>query len=128
MTQLTWLITGCSSGLGEELAKSALKRGDKVIASARGNVDRIKSLKDLGAATLVLDVCSTQETLDRTIQEALAVYGDIDVLVNNAGYIEAGLLEGIEYVHRYTPRPHPQIATESTTTDPTTLTDPATPA
>ena len=95
MTELTWLITGCSSGFGEELAKSALRRGDKVIATARGSADRLKQLQSLGAATLELDVCASQATIDSKIQEALAIYGSIDVLVNNAGYIEAGMLEDL---------------------------------
>ena len=97
MAPLVWLITGCSSGFGEELTKSALSRGDKVIATGRGSTDRLKHLQDLGAATLELDVCRPQATLDSKIQDALAIYGDIDVLVNNAGYIEAGLLEDIRY-------------------------------
>ncbi len=97
MNQLTWLITGCSSGFGEELAKSILKRGDRVIATTRGSVDRLKYLQELGVATFELDVCAPQITLNSKIQDALAIYGDIDVLVNNAGYIEAALLEDVRY-------------------------------
>ena len=93
MTQLTWLITGCSSGFGEELVESVLKRGDKAIATNRGSVDRLKHLHDLGAATLELDVTADQHTISQIVQDALAIYGDIDVLVNNASYIEACLLE-----------------------------------
>ena len=98
MTQLTWLITGCSSGFGEELVKAILKRGDNAIATGRGSVDRLKALHDLGAATMELDVTSDQETLNKAIQKALTFYGDIDVLVNNAGYIEACLLEDVRCV------------------------------
>ena len=97
MSQMIWLVTGCSSGFGEELVKSIMKRGDKAIATARGSVDRLKHLRDLGAATMELDVTSDQETLNGIVRNALAIYGDIDILVNNAGYIEAGLLEDLRY-------------------------------
>lgn len=91
-----WLITGTSSGLGHELAKAVLGRGDKVVATAR-NVSRITALKELGAATLQLDVTAAQDELDRRAEEAIAIYGRIDVLVNNAGYVQFGTVEGTRY-------------------------------
>lgn len=91
-----WLITGTSSGLGHELARAVLGRGDKVIATAR-QLDRISSLKDLGAATLQLDVTAPQEELNRRAEEAIAIYGRIDVLVNNAGYVQFGTIEETRY-------------------------------
>ena len=97
MPQLTWLITGCTSGFGEELVKSILKRGDKAIATGRGSLKRLNHVQELGAATLELDVCAPQTTLNSKVQDALAIYGGIDVLVNNAGYIEAGLLEDVRF-------------------------------
>ncbi|KAJ5579970.1 uncharacterized protein N7459_005955 [Penicillium hispanicum] len=87
-----WLITGTSSGLGMEFVKAVLDRGDKVIATAR-NVDRIAHFKDLGATTMQLDVTAPQDELDRKAQEAIATYGKIDVLVNNAGYVHFGVVE-----------------------------------
>ncbi|KAJ5754792.1 hypothetical protein N7533_004335 [Penicillium manginii] len=87
-----WLITGTSSGLGHELARAVLGRGDKVIATAR-QLDRLSSLKELGAATLQLDVTAPQEELNRKAEEAIAVYGRIDILVNNAGYVQFGTIE-----------------------------------
>ena len=92
-TKQTWLITGCSSGLGEAIAHAALRRGDNVIATARRNIQRLQALKNAGAATLELDVQASQPELNRVIQEALGIYGGIDVLVNNAGYAEVGVLE-----------------------------------
>lgn len=92
MAPLVWLITGCSSGLGHALAVEVLSRGDAVIATAR-KIDSIKSLETKGATSLQLDVTSDQETLNMVMKEAIAVHGRIDVLVNNAGYIQAGALE-----------------------------------
>lgn len=91
-----WLITGTSSGLGYELVKAVLNRGDKVIATAR-NLDRISTLKDLGAAVLQLDVTASQEELNTKAEEAVAIYGRVDVLVNNAGYVQFGSVEESRY-------------------------------
>jgi NAD(P)-dependent dehydrogenase (short-subunit alcohol dehydrogenase family) len=92
MPQLTWLVTGCSSGLGETFVKSILAKGDSVIATARGDVSRIASLAEAGARTYNLDVTAPQSHINETIGKILEE-GPIDVLVNNAGYIEAGLAE-----------------------------------
>ncbi|KAM3068319.1 hypothetical protein ACMFMG_009459 [Clarireedia jacksonii] len=97
MPQLTWLVTGCSSGFGEKLILSILARGDRAIATTRGSEDRLKSLKDAGAAVMSLDVTAAQGELDSKVHEALKIYGTIDVLVNNAGYIEAGMIEDITH-------------------------------
>lgn len=43
-----------------------------------------------------LDVTAPQEELNQKAQEAWKIYGQVDVLVNNAGYIEAGVLEELE--------------------------------
>ncbi|KAJ5804868.1 hypothetical protein N7474_010755 [Penicillium riverlandense] len=92
MSPRVWLITGTSSGLGTELVKAVLARGDNVIATAR-NADRIAHLKDIGAATMQLDVTVSQSELDRKAEEAIEVYGRVDVLVNNAGYTQFGTVE-----------------------------------
>ena len=55
MTQLTWLITGCSSGFGEALVLEAVKRGDRVIATAR-NIDKIAHLKGENVLTRTLSI------------------------------------------------------------------------
>ena len=96
MPQLTWLVTGASSGFGEQFVHSILARGDRVIATARQAHERLSHLKALGAAILELDVTASQSELDAKIEEAIGIYGGIDVLVNNAGYVEAGLIEEIE--------------------------------
>ncbi|KAJ5364260.1 uncharacterized protein N7496_009973 [Penicillium cataractarum] len=96
--QLTWLVTGCSSGLGEAMVKAILSKGDKVIATARASQgisgsERLSALEEAGAAVLELDVTSPQEELDQIAKTVWEVYGHIDVLVNNAGYGESGIME-----------------------------------
>ncbi|RAL06566.1 SDR family oxidoreductase [Aspergillus homomorphus CBS 101889] len=91
-----YLITGCSSGLGHEFARQALQRGHKVIATAR-DIAKLASLRELGAATLALDVISSQEELNQTVAAALTIYGSVDVLVNNAGYTLFGAVEDLSY-------------------------------
>ena len=98
MAQLTWLVTGTSSGFGEQYVHSILAKGDRVIATARRGHDRLQKLRDAGAAILDLDVTAPQAELDAIVKKALSIYGGIDVLVNNAGYIEAGLIEELEWV------------------------------
>ena len=95
MPQLNWLVTGCSSGFGEAFVYEIIARGDRVVATARRAKERLQHLEAAGAFILELDVAWPQQRLDDTIQQAIEVYGGIDVLVNNAGYVEAGLLEDV---------------------------------
>lgn len=92
MSQLVWLITGCSSGFGEQLVYSITARGDKVIATGR-NLEKIKHLEKTGAATLQLDITDSQSNLNDKIAEATNIYGKIDVLVNNAAFVAIGTWE-----------------------------------
>ncbi|KAI1501356.1 hypothetical protein F5X99DRAFT_428479 [Biscogniauxia marginata] len=96
MSQLVWLITGCSSGLGEQFVHEILSRGDLVIATAR-KVEKIKHLQQAGAAILPLDVTSDQSTLNETVSKAISIHGRIDVLVNNAAYALLVSWEDAEY-------------------------------
>ena len=91
-TSKVWFITGCSSGFGEELALSALKRGDKVIASAR-NPSKLATIKAAGAHTIAWDVTAPLEELKKAAAEAHNIYGRFDYLINNAGYSQVGGLE-----------------------------------
>ena len=89
----TVLITGASSGIGEETVKRLLTAGYTVYAGAR-RVDRMKSLADAGARLLALDVTedgSMTAAVETVMQEA----GRIDVLINNAGYGSYGALEDV---------------------------------
>jgi NAD(P)-dependent dehydrogenase (short-subunit alcohol dehydrogenase family) len=97
MTRLTWLVTGCSSGFGEALVLEILARGDQVVATARNASERLKNLEELGAAVLELDVTASQTELDSKVKCAMGFFDGIDVLVNNAGYFELGLIEEIRW-------------------------------
>jgi len=91
-----WLVTGCSSGLGEGFVHEILARGDKVVATGRNAEVKLAHLKETGAAILDLDVTASQDILDSKIQEAIAIYGKIDILVNNAGFSFGGFVEDFE--------------------------------
>lgn len=79
-----WFITGCSTGLGHELAKLVAARGWNLVATAR----RKESLADLAGPNVLalsLDV-TKQDEIDAAAAAAKERFGRIDVLVNNAGY------------------------------------------
>lgn len=81
-----WLITGCSTGLGHELAKHMLARGWRAVVTAR-NKDCLSDLM-VGAAdrglALYFDVNSAVQ-IDAAVKASYERFGRIDVLVNNAG-------------------------------------------
>jgi NAD(P)-dependent dehydrogenase (short-subunit alcohol dehydrogenase family) len=78
----TWLITGASRGLGRAFAQAALEAGDAVVATARRAVD----VADLhGAHALALDVTDRAQVF-LAVDEAVALVGELDVVVNCAGY------------------------------------------
>ncbi|KAI6857824.1 hypothetical protein KC338_g7958 [Hortaea werneckii] len=87
MPQLVWFVTGCSTGFGAEFAKAILAKGDYVIATAR-NVQSLDGLKAMGATTMQLDVNDPFPNIREKVQQALGIYGRIDVLLSNAGYAE----------------------------------------
>ncbi len=86
-TSPVWLITGCSTGFGRELAKLVLDRGWRAVVTAR-SVDSIVDLtadaRDRALA-VALDV-TNQAQIDAAVAAATDRFGGIDVLVNNAGY------------------------------------------
>ena len=90
-----WFITGASRGLGVDIARAALAAGHKVVATGR---DPVAVLKAIGARddllTVALDITDTDAAL-AAAQTAVARFGRIDVLVNNAGNFYAGYFEDI---------------------------------
>jgi NAD(P)-dependent dehydrogenase (short-subunit alcohol dehydrogenase family) len=89
-----WLVTGCSTGIGREIARAALEAGHDVVVTAR----RIESVADLvdqfgdHALAIALDVTDKALIAD-AVAAADATFGGIDVLVNNAGN---GYLSAVE--------------------------------
>lgn len=99
---LIWLITGSSVGLGAALATHVLKSGHKVIATARNIASASEAnpeIASLGGQWMTLDVTSRNSGL--VIQEAVEVFGRIDVLVNNAGYSLLGAVEDIRFAFSF---------------------------
>ena len=93
-----WLISGCSSGLGRELAQAVLARGWRAAVTAR-DVSRVADLtrgRAPNALALELDVTDPAQ-IAQAVQAAEERFGRIDVLVNNAGYgYQSSVEEGDE--------------------------------
>ncbi|SEO81314.1 oxidoreductase [Amycolatopsis saalfeldensis] len=89
-----WLITGCSTGFGRELALAAVAAGDRVLATAR-RPETLDELVEQGAGRLraaALDVTDSAQ-VRAAVKTALAEFGRIDVVVNNAGHGSVGAVE-----------------------------------
>jgi NAD(P)-dependent dehydrogenase (short-subunit alcohol dehydrogenase family) len=96
MAAKTWFITGSSRGFGREWAEAALKRGEKVAATAR-NPDTLSELVETyGENVLALELDVTDRAADfDAVARAHDHFGRLDVVINNAGY---GLFGAIEEV------------------------------
>ncbi|GGG53071.1 oxidoreductase [Paenibacillus radicis (ex Gao et al. 2016)] len=81
-----WIITGCSTGFGRELAKATIEAGYNVVVTAR----KLNAIADLvsgnrdNVLAMELDVTKPDQ-IEKTVKGAIAKFGRIDVLVNNAG-------------------------------------------
>ena len=99
-----WFITGAGSGIGAGVARAARKTGHRVVATGR-NMEKLRdALADVAGDDLLLerlDVTSEAEA-KRAVDAAVARFGRIDVLVNNAGYSLLGNFEEftIEQIER----------------------------
>jgi NAD(P)-dependent dehydrogenase (short-subunit alcohol dehydrogenase family) len=83
----TWLITGCSTGLGRSLAQAVLAQGHNAVVTAR-DVSTLQDITDAfpdTALALPLDVTDRAQ-ISSAVEQAAGRFGAIDVLVNNAGY------------------------------------------
>ncbi|KZL83246.1 short-chain oxidoreductase [Colletotrichum incanum] len=90
----TWFITGCSSGFGEGLVRKLTAEGDNVIATGRQADVKLAHLRDMGARIMDLDVTAPEAEIRVKVAEAWDLFeGGVDVVVNNAGYIQSGLME-----------------------------------
>lgn len=94
----TWLITGCSTGLGRAFAQAVLDRGQNVVVTAR-DVSSVQDLADAHPETalaVALDVTDDAQ-VTAAVRAAEERFGGVDVLVNNAGYgYRAALEEGVD--------------------------------
>jgi NAD(P)-dependent dehydrogenase (short-subunit alcohol dehydrogenase family) len=82
-----WLITGVSRGLGRAFTEAVLEAGDRVVATAR-NPEQLVELQGRYSGkirTVALDVTNEAQA-KAAFEAAIASFGGLDVLVNNAGY------------------------------------------
>ena len=82
-----WLVTGSASGLGRNIAEAVLESGDRLVATARDTKrldDLVKKYGDRVRA-VPLDVAD-ESAAQAAVQTAVAAFGRLDVVVNNAGY------------------------------------------
>jgi len=90
----TWLITGSSRGLGRALAEAVLADGDRLLATAR-HTEPLAALVERypeRARSFALDV-TDRVRAGEAVQAALAAFGRLDVVVNNAGYANLNSIE-----------------------------------
>ena len=82
-----WFITGCSTGIGREIARAALEAGHSVAVTARDAAAVADFAEEFGdrAIALPLDV-TDRDQITTAVTATEAAFGGIDVLVNNAGY------------------------------------------
>ena len=90
----TWFITGTSRGFGREWALAALERGDSVAATARnlGSLDDLVAAHGDAVLPIELDV-TDREAAFAAVARAHEHFGRLDVVVNNAGYGQFGMVE-----------------------------------
>ncbi|GHE08487.1 SDR family NAD(P)-dependent oxidoreductase [Streptomyces alanosinicus] len=89
-----WFITGSSRGLGRALVAAVLDAGDPVVATARRPETVAEAFGEYGDRVLPLALDVTSPDAARTaVEGALAHFGRIDVLVNNAGYANVSPIE-----------------------------------
>lgn len=94
------IITGASYGMGQSMAELFAQEGASVVLTARGKekldqvVDGIRA-KGGKALGITADVCSTEDT-KKVIEETVKTFGDLDILINNAGIGEQKMIDETE--------------------------------
>lgn len=93
-TGKVWFITGSSRGFGRVWTEAALKRGDKVAATARklASIDYLNKKFGDNVLTLELDVTNPAQA-KAAVEQAHAHFGKLDIVLNNAGYSLVGTIE-----------------------------------
>ncbi|MEN1940434.1 SDR family oxidoreductase [Luteimonas sp. MJ174] len=94
--QKTWFITGAAKGIGYALARQLLERGDRVAATSRSLGSLEAALGPPSERLLPLQVDLTDErSVQCAIERTVATFGQLDVVVNNAGYGQQGAIEAL---------------------------------
>lgn len=94
LLRTSFIVTGCSSGLGRSFATVIHKAGHRIVATAR-NIESLSFLPDAPSVLkLKLDVTSLKD-IEKSVNDAVEAFGRIDILINNAGY---GLMGDTEAV------------------------------
>jgi len=92
----TWFITGASRGFGREWTIAALERGDSVAATARDTTTLDDLVAQFGDAILPIQLdVNDRDAVFAAVKDAHDRYGSLDVVVNNAGYGQFGMIEEI---------------------------------
>lgn len=89
----TWFITGASRGLGHALAVAALDRGDRVVAAARTATTEMFEAQHLDRVLALSVDVTDKSAVDAAVADAVAHFGRLDVVVNNAGTMSMGMVE-----------------------------------
>jgi NAD(P)-dependent dehydrogenase (short-subunit alcohol dehydrogenase family) len=93
-TSQTWFVTGASQGLGLSLVKRLLREGHQVAATSRNATNLQVAVGPASPAFLPLQVDLTNDSdVRQALEQALATFGRLDVVVNNAGYGIGGSIE-----------------------------------
>ena len=93
-TSKTWFITGTSRGFGREWAIAALDRGDRVAGTARDTSTMDDLVEKYGDRVLAIELDVTDRAADfAAVKQAHDHFGRLDIVVNNAGYGQFGMVE-----------------------------------
>lgn len=87
------LITGASSGIGNDAAQTLAQQGHRVYAAAR-RVERMEPMKTVGVQVISMDV-TDEASMQKGVESVIQAEGRIDVLINNAGYGYFGAIENV---------------------------------
>ncbi|WBV57459.1 SDR family NAD(P)-dependent oxidoreductase [Chryseobacterium daecheongense] len=93
-TKKVWFVTGASKGLGLSLVRKLLSEGYRVVATSRNAESLVKEIGDASDAFLPLEVnLQDDSSVKEAVEKSIAHFGQLDVIINNAGYGQIGTLE-----------------------------------
>jgi len=94
MQTKVWFVTGGAKGIGKEIVLAALANGDRVVATSRSlaSLGYLNEFTPSSVLALSLDITDSN-AVDSAVKQAIDKFGEIDVLINNAGYGQLGAIE-----------------------------------